>query len=117
MDRLASMGAPVRHRFEFRLNLNTGGSRTGSALPDAMKYRLDRELRRRGEMLGLRVYDVRVEMSRIVMEALVQPNMVIGNVERSLWGAINGLLQREMPHLVKRTGKGRGPSRQTGFFY
>lgn len=112
------MGLPSRQRFEFRLTLNAmAPGRRASNLPDAIRYRLDRELRRRAEMMGLRVYDLRFEMHRIVLEALLQPNMVKQNIERVLWGAINGMLKKEMPHLVKRTGHRPGPSGQTGMFF
>lgn len=99
------MAAPTRQHFEFRLSLNVSGPGRRPSLPDAIKYRLDKALRRQAEAMGLRVYSSSFESGRIKMDVLLQGHMNRVNVERGLWGVINGLLKKEMPHMVKRTGK------------
>lgn len=99
------MGLPSRHQFEFRIGLNTFGKGRRSSLPDGTAYRIEKELRRRAEAMGVRVYGIRLEATRIVMEVLLQPTMVKENIERALHGALNAILQRDVPHLVKRTGQ------------
>mgnify|MGYP001578819917 CR=1 FL=1 len=102
------MGFPSRQTFEFRLNLNVVGRARRPSMPDGIRYRIDKAIRRRAEMLGLRVYLLQMDAGRIRMDALLQPQMNRSNIERAMWGAINGILRREMPHMVKRTGqKGR----------
>jgi len=39
------------------------------------------------------------------------------NIERALWGSINAILKKEMPHLVKRTGKKGANTPIGGFFF
>jgi hypothetical protein len=109
------MGLPSRQTFEFRLSLNISGPGRRPSLPDALRYRLEKEIRRRAEALGLRVYSIRMEMGRFRLDALLQANMNRANIERALWGAINGMLRKEMPHLVKRTGL-KGRERVRDFF-
>lgn len=111
------MAAPSRQSFEFRLNLNVTGKVRRPGLPDGLRYRIDKAIRRQAEAMGLRVYSLTLDSARIRMDALLQPNMNRANIERGLWGIINGIMRREMPHMVKRTGtKGRAPD-VGGFFY
>lgn len=98
------MGLPTRQHFEFRLSLNVSSYSRRPSLPDGIRYRIEKELRRRAEAMGLRVYSMKMDTARIQIDALLQPNMSRTNVERALWGAINGILKKEMPHLIKRTG-------------
>ncbi len=111
------MALPTRQQFEFRLTLNVSGPKRRPSLPDGTRARIEKELRRRAESLGLRVYSLRMDMARIQMDALLQPNMPKPNVERALWGAINGVLQKEMPHLIKRTGQKQGRGMSGGFAF
>jgi hypothetical protein len=99
------MGVPARVHFEYRLALNVSGPGRRPALPDGIRYRVEKAIKRRAEILGLRVYSLRIDQGRIQMDYLIQPNMVKANIERTLHGAINGILKKEMPHLVKRTGR------------
>ncbi len=104
------MGLPSRQQLEFRIGLNVAGGGRRSTLPEGTSYRIEKEVRRRAEMLGLRVYGVKIESSRILVDVLFQPTMVKENIERGLNGAIRAILQRDVPHLVKRTGRqGRDP--------
>lgn len=98
------MSLPSRHQMEFRLNLNAAGGGRRGALPDGTIYRLDKSLRRRAETLGLRVFGLRIEATRLLLDVLLQPHMVKENIERALHSAITAVLSRDMPHLVKRTG-------------
>lgn len=108
MEYTHSMGAPSRQHFEFRLNLNAGASGRRPGLPDGLRYRIDKALRRQAEALGLRVYLLTLDSARIRMDVLLQGHMNRSNMERALWGVINGIMRKEMPHMVKRTGiKGR----------
>lgn len=107
------MGFPSRQTFEFRLNLNVIGRARRPSLPDGIRYRIDKAIRRRAEMLGLRVYALQMDAGRIRLDALLQPNMNRTNIERALWGAINAIMRKEMPHMVKRTGR-KGPAPDIG---
>lgn len=99
------MGVPARVHFEYRLSLNVSGPGRRPALPDGIKYRVEKALKRRAEILGLRVYSLRIDSGRIQMDYLIQPTMVKANIERVLHGAITALIKKEMPHLIKRTGQ------------
>lgn len=104
------MGGPSRQRLEFQLNVATAGR---LSLPPNMQYRLEREIKYRAQALGLKVYGIRFNRNRLELDVLLQSNMVKVNIERALYGAINGLIKREMPHLVRKN-RGGGPS---GSFY
>lgn len=108
------MGMPSRQRMEFKLNIRPGGGR-GAGLPDTIRYRLEKDLKRRAEALGLRVYSVRAERGKITIDALFQGHMVKSNIERAIWGAINGIFKKEMPHMVKKGS--RSPGGFKGFDY
>jgi hypothetical protein len=99
------MGVPARVHFEYRLALNVSGPGRRPSLPDGIRYRVEKAIKRRAEILGLRVYSLRFDSGRIQMDYLIQPSMVKANIERTLHGAINGIMKKEMPHLVKRTGQ------------
>ncbi|HBW46709.1 TPA: hypothetical protein DEF17_02100 [bacterium] len=111
------MGLPSRQHFEFRLSLNISGIARRPSLPDGTRYRVEKALLRRAEALGLRVYSMRMDTARIQLDALLQPNMSRANIERALWGSINAILRKEMPHLVKRTGKKGANTPIGGFFF
>lgn len=111
------MGFPSRVTFEFRLQLNVVGKVRRGSMPDGVRYRVEKAIKRRAEVMGLRVYSLRMDSGRIILDALLQPNMARTNIERAMWGAINGILRKEMPHLVKRTGKKGMPSPAGGFYF
>ncbi|MBL4889498.1 MAG: hypothetical protein JKX97_05705 [Candidatus Lindowbacteria bacterium] len=98
---------------EFRLSLTPGGGRR-SVLSHAIKFRLEKELKRRAMALGLKVHGIRAERGKIVCDVSLQSHHVKSNMTRALWGAINGIIKREMPHLVRKGTRSPGAS---GFDY
>ncbi|MEW5692367.1 MAG: hypothetical protein AB1765_03620 [Candidatus Hydrogenedentota bacterium] len=91
-----------RVNIELKLSFSMPDRASRSRLSEGLKHRIRKQLERNIIIMGIKVHNMLIDSARIKLDLTLPPNTDRPNIERALYGILNGILKREVPHLVKR---------------